>query len=112
MNPLGLLAIAFVVMIVAAVGAIVLLFVLKDEKKKKYIVYFMAALGVYIAWANGQSSPLPQYLGEAILGWGFGMLAVAGLLLQIFEKTKKQLQIAKVLVIVSVLAGIIELFFH
>lgn len=112
MNPLGLLVIVFAVMSVAASIAIILLFVMKDEKKKKYIVYLMAALGIYIAWANAQSSPLPQFLGEAILGWVFGLLGAAGLVLQILGKTKKQLLAAKVLVVVSVVAGIVELFLH
>jgi len=112
LNPLGLLLIAFVVMCAAALIAIILLFVMKDEKKKKYIVYIMAVLGMYIAYANAQSSPLPQFLSEAIIGWVFGALSVAGLLLQICGKTKKQLLLAKILVVVSVVAGIVELFLH
>ena len=112
LNPLGLLVIVFVVMCVVAVIGTVLLFFMKDEKKKKYIVYIMAILGMYIAWANAQSSPLPDFLGEAILGWCIGALGVIGLLLQICGKTKKQLFAAKMLVIVSVVAGIMELFFH
>ena len=83
-----------------------------DEKKKKYIVYIMAVLGMYIAYANAQSSPLPQFLSEAIIGWVFGALSVAGLLLQICGKTKKQLLLAKILVVVSVVAGIVELFLN
>ena len=112
LDPLGLLAIVFIAMSVAAVIAVALLFVLKDEKKKKYIVYFMVVLGMYIAWANAQSSPLPDYLGQAILGWAIGALGVAGLLLQICGKTKKQFLTAKILVSVSVIVGIVELFFH
>jgi len=112
MNPLGLLMIVFAGMSAVAVIAIILLFFMKDEKKKKWIVYIMAALGMYIAWANAQSSPLPQFLGEAILGWVIGLLGVVGLLLQVCGKTKKQLLAAKILVVVSVVAGILELFLH
>ena len=112
MNPLGLLMIVFAGMSAVAVIAIILLFFMKDEKKKKWIVYIMAALGMYIAWANAQSSPLPQFLGEAILGWIIGLLGVVGLLLQVCGKTKKQLMAAKILVVVSVVAGILELFLH
>jgi len=112
LNPLGLLVIVFAVMSVAAVIAIALLFIMKDEKKKKYIVYFMAVLGMYIAWANAQSSPLPQFLDEAIIGWVLGALGVVGLLLQICGRTKKQFLAAKILVVVSVVAGIVELFLH
>lgn len=111
LDSLGLLGIVFVAMSVAAVSAIVLLSVMKDEKKKKYIVYLMAALSVYIAWANGQSSPLPQYLDEAVLGWIIGAVGVIGLLFQIWGKTKRQHRIAKILVLSSVVAGIVELFF-
>ena len=110
MNPLGLLAIVFIVMCVIAIFSIVLLFIMKDEKKKKYVVYVMAALGVYIAWANAQSSPLPQYLGSAVFGWILGLIGVAGLLLQISGKSKKQQFFAKILVIISVVAGMIKLF--
>ena len=112
LNPLGVMLIVFVAMAVVTVLAIVLLFALKDEKKKKYIVYFMALLAMYIAWANAQSSPMPQYLGQALLGWGIGALGAAGLVLQICGKTDRQLLTAKILVAVSVVAGIAELFFH
>lgn len=112
LNPLGALVIAFAAMSAIALIAMISLFVMKDEKKKKYVVYIMAALGMYIAWANAQSSPLPQFLGEAIIGWVIGLLGVAGLLLQVCGKSKKQLIFAKVLVIVSVVAGILELFLH
>jgi len=112
LNPLGLLVIAFAVMSAIAVIAIVLLFIMKDEKKKKWIVYIMTALAIYIAWANAQSSPLPQFLGEAILGWIIGAVGVGGCMLQILGKTKKQLLTAKILVVISVVAGIAELFLH
>lgn len=112
LNALGLLVIVFAVMAAVTVIAIFLLFAMKDEKKKKYVVYVMAGLGMYIAWANAQSSPLPQFLWEAILGWMFGALGVAGLLLQICGKSKKQLLMAKIFVVISVVAGIVELFFH
>ena len=112
LDPLSLLVIVFAVMSAVAVIAIVLLFLMKDEKKKKWVVYVMAMLGMYIAWANAQSSPLPDFLGEAILGWVIGAIGVVGLLLQVCGKTKKQLLAAKILVVVSVVAGIIELFLH
>jgi len=112
LNPLGLLVIVFAAMSVMAVIAIILLFLMKDEKKKKWVVYAMAVLGMYIAWANAQSSPLPDYLGEAVLGWAIGALGVVGLLLQVCGKSKKQLLAAKILVVVSVVAGILELFLH
>lgn len=112
LDPLGLLAIVFAAMSAVAVITIALLFIMKDERKKKYIVYFMAVLGMYIAWANAQSSPLPQFLGEAIIGWLLGALGVAGVFLQICGKTKRQLLMAKILVVISVVAGIIELFLH
>lgn len=112
LDPLGLLLIVFAAMSAVAVIAIILLFLMKDEKKKKWVVYVMAALGMYIAWANAQSSPLPQFLGEAIFGWMLGALGAVGLLLQACGKTKKQLLAAKILVVVSVVAGILELFLH
>lgn len=111
MDPLALLVIVFIAMSVVSVIGVLLLFLLKDEKKKSYIVYFMAALGMYIAYANHQSSPLPDYMGESILGWILGGVGVAGLLLQITGKTKKQLLAAKILVVVSVIAGMASLFF-
>ena len=112
MNALGLLVIVFVAMVAVTIAAIVLLFVMKNEKRKKFLVYIMAFLAIYIAWANAQSSPLPQYLNEALLGWGIGAVGAVGLLFQIFAKTKKQDTCAKFLVMISVIAGMVELFFH
>ena len=112
LDPLGLLGIAFIVMSIIAVIGILLLVVMKNEKKKTRVVIVLALLGIYVAWANAQSSPLPQFLGEAIIGWILGTIGAAGLLLQIGGKNKKQLRIAKIMVIVSVVAGILELFFH
>ena len=112
MNPLGLLMIVFIAMAVVTVAVTVLLFAMKDEKKKKFLVYIMGILAVYIAWANAQSSPLPEYLNEALLGWGIGVVGAAGLVLQIFAKNGKQNLWAKVLVMGSVIAGMAELFFH
>lgn len=110
MNPLGLLGIVFVLMCLIAICSIVLLFIIKDEKKKKFVLYVMAALGLYIAWANAQSSPLPQYLGSAVFGWILGAIGVVGVWLYSAGKSTKQQLLAKVMVIVSIVAGIVKLF--
>lgn len=109
MNALGLLGVVFAVMSLAAIVFLVLLFVMKDEKKKKYIVGIMAIFGLYIAWANGQSSPLPDYLNEAVFGWIIGLIGVVGFVLQMIGKSKNQLLAAKICVVISIVVGMIGL---
>lgn len=47
---LGLLLILFMVMSIISVVGLLLLFLLKGERAQKIVFYFMALLGMFIAW--------------------------------------------------------------
>ncbi len=109
LDALSLLVIAFVVMSVVNVIGVALLFLLKKEKLNKGIFYFLAVWGMIISYCNVRSIP-PYMTGEIILALLLGLLSVAALLIQLCMKNEKRNIIAKALVTISVVAGMIDCF--
>lgn len=109
MTALDYMVIVFMIMTAVSLLAIVLMFVLKHPLAKKVIFYFLAAQGMLIAWLNALMTPF-TYPGELALGWGLGGLSVAALLMALLGKTEKVTKIARVLVAVSVVVGMINAF--
>lgn len=109
LNSLDLLIIVFIGMSVVSVLAVLLLFILKSEKLQKGAFYFLAIWGMAIAWLNVQMQP-PTMVGEQLLAWALGGLSVIALLLQLLGKGEKRFTIAKILVAVSVVVGMIDAF--
>ena len=109
LTSLDMLVIVFLSMSVVSVLGILLLFLLKSEKITKVIFYFLAGLGMATAYMNSASTP-PGFMGEVVTGWGLGGLSAVAILVQIRGKTQKSFMAAKILVTVSVLAGIVNLF--
>ena len=106
---LGLLLVLFMVMSIISVMGLVLLFLLKGEKGQKAVFYFMAVWGMVIAWMTANSYPT-NYIKEQLIAWGFGALAVIGLLVKICGKSEKSFLTAKVLAAASVILGMVTLF--
>ena len=75
---LGLLLILFMVMSIISVVGLLLLFLLKGERAQKIVFYFMALLGMFIAWMTATGYATNQ-IKEQMISWGFGALAVAAL---------------------------------
>ena len=104
---LGLLLILFMVMsIISVVG---LLFLLKGEKAQKIVFYFMALLGMFIAWMTATSYATNQ-IKEQMISWGFGALAVVAVLVRLCGKSKNAALAAKLLAAASVVLGMVALF--
>ncbi len=109
LDPLGALVITFVVMSVVSVAGVILLYLVKNEKVQKGFFYFLSIWGMIIAYCNVLSTP--EYMtGSILLAWGLGALSVAALLIQLCLKKEKAFLIAKILVTVSVVAGMIDCF--
>ena len=72
---LGLLLILFMVMSIISVVGLLLLFLLKGERAQKIVFYFMALLGMFIAWMTATGYATNQ-IKEQMISWGFGALAV------------------------------------
>ena len=109
MDSLGLLVITFMVMSLVSVVGVILLYAVKNEKVKKGMFYFLAIWGMIVAYCGVLSTP-GYMLGETIISWALGGLSVVALLIQLCMKKEKRFQIARVLVTISVVAGMIDCF--
>lgn len=109
MDSLALLVIVFMVMSLVSVVGVILLYAVKNEKFKKGMFYFLAIWGMIIAYCGVLSTPA-YMAGEVIISWLFGGLSVVALLIQLCMKNEKRFQIARILVTVSVVAGMIDCF--
>lgn len=108
-DPLGMLVITFAVMSVVSVIGIILMYLVKNEKVKRGIFYFLTIWGMIVAWCNVLSIP-DMWLGSMLLAWGLGALSVMALLIQLCLKKENKFTIAKVLVTISIIAGMIDCF--
>ena len=109
MDPLGALVITFIVMSVISVIGVILLYLARGEKIKKGVFYFLTLWGMIIAWCNVLGIP-EDWVGEIILAWILGGLSVIALLIQLCLKKENKFQIARILVTISVVAGMIDCF--
>lgn len=109
MDPLGALVVTFFVMSIISIIAVVLLYWQKHEKGKKGLLYFLSVWGVIISYCGVLSTP--DYMtGEILVTLGIGALGIIGLLIQLISKKENKFQIARVLVTISVVAGMIDCF--
>ena len=104
---LGLLLILFMVMSIISVVGLLLLFLLKGERAQKIVFYFMALLGMFIAWMTGYAT---NQIKEQMISWGFGALAVVAVLVRLCGKSKNAALAAKLLAAASVVLGMVALF--
>ena len=93
---LGLLLILFMVMSIISVVGLLLLFLLKGERAQKIVFYFMALLGMFIAWMTATGYATNQ-IKEQMISWGFGALAVVAVLVRLCGKSKNAALAAKLL---------------
>ena len=109
MNPLDLLVIVFVVMCVISLAGLAIIYLSKNEKVRKGLLCFLAIHGIVIAWMN--INMLPLYMTEEIfLAGALGALGVIALLVQFCMKSENKFNIARILVTISVVAGMIDAF--
>ncbi|MFR5718677.1 MAG: hypothetical protein ACLUD9_08295 [Anaerotignum faecicola] len=106
---LGLLLILFMVMSIISVVGLLLLFLLKGERAQKIVFYFMALLGMFIAWMTATGYATNQ-IKEQMISWGFGALAVVAVLVRLSGKSKNAALAAKLLAAASVVLGMVALF--
>lgn len=109
LDPLGALVITFIVMSIVSILGVVLMYLSRNEKLKKAIFYFLAVWGMVIAYCNVLSTP-EMWTESIILAWALGALSVVALLIQVCLKKENRFQIARILVTLSVVAGMIDCF--
>lgn len=109
LDSLGALVITFMVMSLVSVVGVVLMYLTKNEKVKKGFFYFLAIWGMIVAYCNVLSTP--EYMtGSIVLAWVWGGLSVAALLIQLATKKENRFKIARILVTISVVVGMIDCF--
>ena len=106
---LGLLLILFMVMSIISVVGLLLLFLLKGEKAQRIVFYFMALLGMFIAWMTATGYATNQ-IKEQMISWGFGALEVVAVLVRLCGKSTNAALAAKLLAAASVVLGMVALF--
>lgn len=108
-DALGALVITFVVMTVISVIGVILLYLSKNEKVKKGMFYFLAVWGMIVAYCNVLTIP-PMWTEQIVLAGALGALSVVALLIQICLKKENKFNIARILVTVSVVVGMLDCF--
>ncbi|MBQ8518683.1 MAG: hypothetical protein IJ455_03630 [Agathobacter sp.] len=109
MDPLGALVITFFVMSIISIAGLVLLYLSKNEKLKKGLLYFSTAWSIVIAYCGILVSD-GFYFANGGIAVVLGALGIAGLLIQLISKKENKFQIARILVTISVVAGMVNCF--
>ena len=109
LDSLALLVIVFLVMSVVSVIGIISIYLVKSSAVRKGLLYFLAIWGMVISVCAVKSTPF-YMTGEILISLGFGLLSVLAILIQLCMKREKKFQIARILVTVSVVAGMIDCF--
>ena len=110
MDPLGALVITFFVMSIISIAGVALLYLSKNDKLKRGMFYFLAAWSVVVAYC-GVLSTGGFAFSDGLFSVVLGVLGVIGLLIQLISKKENKFQIARILVTISVVAGMIDCFF-
>lgn len=109
LDPLGALVITFIVMSIVSILGVLLMYLSKNEKVKKVFFYFLAVWGMVIAYCNVLSNP-ETWTESIILAWALGALSVVALLIQVCLKQENRFRITRILVTLSVVAGMLDCF--
>ena len=106
---LGLLLILFIFLSAVGGVGIIFLFWVQNPEKKKWILYYMALLGMAVAALQAFSLP-SNYIFQQLLSWAIGFLSVAAVLIYV-TKCPAPKWLPSVLVSTSVIVGIFNHFF-
>lgn len=109
MDPLGALVITFFAMSIVSIVAVALLYLSKNDKVKKGLLYFLSVWAVILSYCGVLSTP--EYLmTEILISLAWGVMGIAGLLTQLISKNENKFQIARVLITIAIIAGMIDCF--
>lgn len=103
---LGVLLVFFIILFIIAFTCVILLFASKKGKINRIMIWVSSILSLFIAFTSATSLP-SNYRVEQYIAWGFGGIACVGLPYHY----KRQDLIAKILISISIILGIIQLFF-
>lgn len=107
---IGGIMILFVILCAVSILGAVLLLLAKSERGKSIALYLLSIWGMAIAVISATSLPRNE-VGQQIIAWGFGFLAVAAVILHIRAGSKGMQYASCCLAVLSCLGGILKLFF-
>ena len=110
LDPLGALVITFFAMGIISIVGMVLLYLSKNEKFKKGLFYFLAAWSMVVAYCGILMSDGFFFVNGPV-ALVLGALGIAGVLIQLISKKENKVKLARILVTISVVAGMINCFF-
>ena len=105
---LGILLSIFIAMTIVSGLGIAFLYLIKNQKIKNGLFYFLVVWAMGITYMNVMRLPT-NYIGEQLIGWAFGFLAVVGLIIKIMKPEKTAL--AQILLTTSILCDMAHIFF-
>ena len=110
LNSLDALIVTFFAMSFISILGVIFMFLTKNEKRKKGIFYGLSIWGMIIAYCNVQTH-FSYMVGGITLAIVLGFLAVAAVLIHKFGKSENCFKTARILAAISVVAGMMDLFF-
>jgi len=110
MDPLGALVITFFVMSIIGIGGIAFLYLSKNEKFKNGLFYFLAAWSMVVMYCGILMSD-GFFFANGPVALVLGALGIAGVLIRLISKEENKFKVARILVTISVVAGMINCFF-
>ena len=110
LDPLGALVITFFVMSIVSIGGMVLLYLSKNEKLKKGVFYFLAAWSMVVMYCGILMSD-GFFFANGPVALVLGALGIAGVLIQLISKKENKFKLARILVTISVVAGMVNCFY-
>ncbi len=109
MDPLGALVITFFTMSIISIVAVALLYLSKNDKLKKVLLYFLSAWSVVVAYC-GVLSTGGFAFSDGLFSIVFGLIGITAPFIQLISKNENRFQIARILVTISVVAGMVDCF--
>ena len=109
-TSLDYLVILFLGLAVLSVLSIVMMFAVKNTVVRKVFFYIAAAIGLYTAYA-GFITTWPMFANQSYLAIIFGACAIIAVILERTSKyNEKRFSLARVLVTLAVVVGMINSF--
>ncbi len=103
------LIVAFIVVSVSSIFALILMFVVKEPRAKTMIFYALAIWGMLLARQHVLTLETKEIVKQ-FGAWGFGGLSVAAMLVDMFAQGKSRFWVSRLLVLFSVIFGILGAF--
>ena len=111
LTSLDWLIIVFAGIILVSLVALALMFLPKSRNLNKAAFLFAAIIGVVLGIINYLTTPI-LYSGEIFIGWVFAAVSLIAVLIEVLSKNRNKSLASRILVIISVLAGIWNAFVY